>query len=130
MTLLISGFTKESFVFLNNHPEVLVDASILSAAAVLAQWFIYSLVQDFGALVFAATMNVRQVASILASYIYFHHTISIGQVISLIIGAAFLFSKSCSNLLCDLREMKPLVRHQQDMDDLKKNTRISLPSPP
>merc|ERR1719464_2723320 len=124
---MISGYTKDSFVFIKNHPEVLVDASILSAVAVMAQWFIYSLVQDFGALVFAATMNVRQVASILASYIIFHHSITVGQFISLVLGAIFLFSKSCTHLICDTREMKPLVRHQQDVEEIKSPTRMSLP---
>ena len=32
------------------------------------RFFIYSQIKEFGALVFAATMNVRQVVSILVSY--------------------------------------------------------------
>ena len=36
-------------------------------------WCIYSQIKEFGALVFAATMNVRQVVSILVSYVTWHH---------------------------------------------------------
>ena len=34
-----------------------------------SRFFIYSQIKEFGALVFAATMNVRQVVSILVSYV-------------------------------------------------------------
>eukprot|EP00450_Noctiluca_scintillans_P039499 CAMPEP_0194478788 /NCGR_PEP_ID=MMETSP0253-20130528/2124_1 /TAXON_ID=2966 /ORGANISM="Noctiluca scintillans" /LENGTH=158 /DNA_ID=CAMNT_0039317931 /DNA_START=45 /DNA_END=518 /DNA_ORIENTATION=+ len=54
------GFTK-AFAFIFAHPVFLTDVMLLSTSAVSAQWFIYSQVKEFGALVFAATMNVRQV---------------------------------------------------------------------
>ena len=38
------------------------------------RFFIYSQIKEFGALVFAATMNVRQVVSILVSYAAFAQT--------------------------------------------------------
>ena len=38
-----------------------MDATLLSTSAVSEQWFIYSQVKEFGALVFAATMDVRRV---------------------------------------------------------------------
>jgi len=37
-----------------------VPGAFLSGAAVASQWCIYSQIKEFGALVFAATMNVRQ----------------------------------------------------------------------
>eukprot|EP00971_Amphidinium_carterae_P347918 6490199-Amphidinium_carterae.1 len=42
--------------------------------------FIYSQIKEFGALVFAATMNVRQLVSIIVSYIKFGHAITPLQV--------------------------------------------------
>merc|ERR1719433_1324877 len=66
----------------------------LSVAATAGQWFIYSQVKEFGALVFAATMNVRQVVSIMISCIRYHHPITRLQVIGLCIVFAALFYKS------------------------------------
>merc|ERR1719191_374127 len=60
ITLLASQKAGEALRFCGAHPAILADAMSLSAAAVSGQWFIYSQVKEFGALVFAATMNVRQ----------------------------------------------------------------------
>merc|ERR1711862_633625 len=75
------------------------DALTLSAAAVGGQWFIYSQVKDFGALVFAATMNIRQVVSILVSYVKFGHSITVFQLLGLILVFGGLFYKSVVGLL-------------------------------
>merc|ERR1719324_1860236 len=61
-TLILSGKLADAIAFTTAHPMFLQDAMELSASAVAGQWFIYSQVKEFGALVFAATMNVRQVA--------------------------------------------------------------------
>ena len=60
--MLFSGGFGRAFAFIVEYPRLLVDAMTLSGAAVAGQWFIYSQVKEFGALVFAATMNVRQVS--------------------------------------------------------------------
>jgi adenosine 3'-phospho 5'-phosphosulfate transporter B2 len=88
--LLISGNIKKSFTFGNTHPEIYVDVSTLSAAAVVAQWFIYTQVMENGALAFAATMNVRQVISVVCSYLAYHHAITVMQIIGLGIVATSL----------------------------------------
>merc|ERR1740117_2149258 len=67
-TLIASGRLTHAIGFATSHPAFVWDSVTLSAAAVGGQWFIYSQVKEFGALVFAATMNVRQVVSILISY--------------------------------------------------------------
>merc|ERR1719181_1175232 len=84
-TLIVSGRLTEAIAFAGGHPAFVRDAMSLSAAAVGGQWFIYSQVKEFGALVFAATMNVRQVVSILVSYATYHHPITPWQVIGLVI---------------------------------------------
>merc|ERR550537_584014 len=82
----------------------------LSAAAVTGQWFIYSQVKEFGALVFAATMNVRQVVSILLSYAKYGHSITELQVLGLLLVFGGLFYKSFEGLLfAPVGEKKPLV---------------------
>lgn len=93
-TLLLSGQIFAALGFAGRHPDFLVHAGSLSAAAVAGQFFIYSLVKEFGALALAATMNVRQVLSILNSYVLYGHPISILQFLGLCMVFAALFYKS------------------------------------
>lgn len=93
-TLLVSGGSSKALEFISRHPAIMGDASLLSASAVGGQFFIYSLVKEFGALALAATMNVRQVLSILVSYMIYSHSISLMQVSGLIVVFGTLFYKS------------------------------------
>jgi len=108
-SLIVSGFTSESFSFCARHPSLIGDASLLSAAAVAAQWFIFSQVQEYGALVFAATMNIRQVVSILASYVAYGHSITVLQIIGLVAIFAMLLLRSVGGILKDGRETSNLI---------------------
>merc|ERR1719245_1815336 len=94
ITLLASRTLVKSFLFCGHHPVFIRDAVILSASAVSGQWFIYSQVKEFGALVFAAPMNLRQVISILVSYATYKHSITGLQIIGLLLVFAGLFYKS------------------------------------
>jgi adenosine 3'-phospho 5'-phosphosulfate transporter B2 len=111
ITLLASGQAGVAFAFCGQHPALMADAMSLSAAAVGGQWFIYSQVKEFGALVFAATMNLRQVVSILVSYATYHHTITGLQVIGLLLVFGGLFYKSYDGLSTQpaKKEMDPLL---------------------
>merc|ERR1719272_1313393 len=72
------------------------DAMYLRGAAVGGQWVIYSQGKEFGALVFAATMNVRQIISILLSYRTYGHTVTALQCTGLMAVFTALFYKSFS----------------------------------
>jgi len=98
-TLILSGTLGDAFAFAAEHPAFVRDAMSLSAAAVGGQWFIYSQVKEFGALVFAATMNVRQVVSILISYATYGHSITGLQIIGLGLVFGGLFYKSYIGLV-------------------------------
>eukprot|EP00929_Paragymnodinium_shiwhaense_P036801 TRINITY_DN19690_c0_g1_i1.p1 TRINITY_DN19690_c0_g1~~TRINITY_DN19690_c0_g1_i1.p1 ORF type:complete len:354 (-),score=78.05 TRINITY_DN19690_c0_g1_i1:89-1150(-) len=98
VTLLLSGSLLPALTFAGAHPAFVTDAGMLSASAVCGQWFIYSQVKEFGALVFAATMNVRQVVSILVSYSAYGHTITLTQAFGLALVFAALFYKSCDGM--------------------------------
>merc|ERR1719352_512177 len=117
-TLVASGRLSEALGFASAHPLFVQDAMSLSAAAVACQWFIYSQVKEFGALVFAATMNVRQVVSILISYAKYGHSITMLQIVGLIIIFGALFYKSFSGLLLAKDEKKeeraPLVEKKEE----------------
>merc|ERR1719473_2056331 len=101
--LLVAGQFGTAFDFIANYPLVVYDAATLSAAAVAGQFFIYSMVKDFGALVFAATMNVRQVASILLSYYSYSHPISTWQIMGLGLVFGALFYRSAVSLSAERR---------------------------
>lgn len=94
ITLIATGSLVPAFGFWGSHGRFLLDSLVLSVSAVGGQFFIFSQVKEFGALVFAATMNVRQVVSIIVSYIHFHHRITGWQVLGLLVVFAALFYKS------------------------------------
>jgi len=93
-TLLVSGKTGEVLSFCSAYPSFMMHASLLSAAAVSGQFFIYSQVKEFGALALAATMNLRQVISILVSYVMYSHPITILQLLGLVVVFGALGYKS------------------------------------
>jgi len=94
VSLLVTGGFAEALAFCVAHPAFIWDASMLSGAAVGGQFFIYSMVKEFGALSFAATMNVRQVASIVVSYLVYSKPITLLQILGLFLVFGALFYKS------------------------------------
>jgi adenosine 3'-phospho 5'-phosphosulfate transporter B2 len=106
-----------AWAFVGRHPVLLGDATALSLAAVGGQWFIYSQVKEFGALVFAATMNVRQVVSILVSYATYHHPISGWQILGLILVFGALFFKSWTAIRTE-RKQKQLEQNPDEQAPL------------
>jgi len=94
ITLLLTNSFAPALRFIFAYPSFVVDAVVLSSSAATSQWFIYSQVQDFGAVVFAATMNVRQVVSIIMSYVTYGHMITWQQLAGLMMVFAALFYKS------------------------------------
>jgi len=111
ITLLASNSFVSSLKFWVSHPAFMLDAAVLSASAATSQWFIYSQVKEFGALAFAATMNVRQMVSIIVSYLKFGHFISPWQVLGLAAVFGALFYKSYKGFM-EARDgvMEPLVK--------------------
>jgi len=130
-TLLITNDLIPAFRFWGSHPRFFVDALMLSASAVGGQYFIFSQVKEFGALVFAATMNVRQVVSIIISYIRFHHNITGLQVLGLAVVFLALFYKSFSGLresLTSKQEKEPLVPNK-DPEAVEDNRAVDNTEP-
>merc|ERR1719161_2963481 len=98
LSLFIFGGFSEAIAFCMAHPQIILDASMLSAGAVGGQFFIYSMVKEFGALAFAATMNVRQVVSIILSSIMYTKPINFLQIIGLAFVFGALFYKSFDSM--------------------------------
>jgi len=118
-TLIASGRIGHAIGFAAGHTGFVWDAMTLSGAAVAGQWFIYSQVKEFGALVFAATMNVRQVVSILISYAKYGHSITSLQILGLLLVFGGLFYKSFAGLYSDSgksKEKTPLIEKTEGGD--------------
>jgi len=114
VTLISSGTLTPALAFCWSHSRFVLDAVLLSGSAVGGQFFIYSQVKEFGALVFAATMNVRQVVSILVSYATYGHSITVLQVLGL--GAVFaaLFYKSYAGMVAAPTDAEKQALLQQE----------------
>jgi adenosine 3'-phospho 5'-phosphosulfate transporter B2 len=92
--LVTFGGFPQSFAFAARHPTFLVDALLLSCSATFGQVFIYSTIFWFGALVFAATMNLRQLVSILISVGYYAHPVTLVQWLGVALCFSGLFLKT------------------------------------
>lgn len=103
LVLVSTGELVPSLVFCADHPKFPLDALALSGASVTSQFFIVSMVKDFGALALAATMNVRQLLSILLSCWTYGHSLTIFQVLALVIVFATLMAKSTIRICRKLR---------------------------
>jgi len=112
VSLLVSGGFSEALAFCAAHPAFIMDAGFLSGAAVGGQFFIYSMVKEFGALSFAATMNVRQVASIIVSYIVYSKPITMLQIVGLVMVFGALFYKSIAGVIAS-RDKERLLQEGQ-----------------
>jgi len=93
-TLLAMGSFVECLAFSARHSDFLWNVLLLSVVAAASQYFIYSQVQEFGALAFAATINVRQVVSILVSNAAYAHALTRLQSSGLAVVFGALFYKS------------------------------------
>mmetsp|Transcript_1372 Transcript_1372/g.2135 ORF Transcript_1372/g.2135 Transcript_1372/m.2135 type:complete len:348 (-) Transcript_1372:36-1079(-) len=115
-TVLVSGNMPTAIGFCFAHPLFFFHAMMLSAAAVAGQFFIYSMVKEYGALVFAMTMNLRQVVSILISYSMYGHTINLLQAMGLCVVFGCLFYKSSFSGSKESNANKPVPVPQTEVE--------------
>merc|ERR1740123_1037360 len=106
-SLLLSGSGPVAIEFCFRHSDFVAHAMTLSGAAVAGQFCIYSLVKEFGALTLAATMNLRQVLSILVSYLFYVHPITVMQLFGLVLVFGALFYKSYDGFKSQQEKPKP-----------------------
>lgn len=109
LSLLVgTGMFSKALAFSTSHPRFMIDALAISGAAVGGQFFIYSMVEEFGALAFAAAMNVRQVVSISISYAIYSKPITVMQICGLTVVFSALFFKSVKSFGTSLERL-PLI---------------------
>lgn len=90
--LLAMGQLFPAMAFSMRHQQFVYDAFWLSGASAANQFFMYDVIANFGAVYLAATMNVRQVCSIMLSYAMYAHAVTQEQVfgLAMVIGGIFL----------------------------------------
>ena len=62
--------------FVYSHPQMHFHLIVFTVTATLGQLFIFQTIKNFGAVVFAITMNTRIILSILASCAIYSHSVS------------------------------------------------------
>jgi len=120
--LLLTGSAGSATNFFLEHRDFAMDTTVLSAAAVASQYFIYAQVQEFGALAMAATMNVRQICAIICSYAWYGHFITNPQIFALSLVFSALTCKAWMNYkeTPDLSEKLRLLQAPEDSAEVPK----------
>lgn len=116
------GHIGPSFAFASAHHGFVKDAMVLSSTAVASQFFIYSQVTEFGAFVMAATMNLRQIGSIIVSCWKFQHSLTSLQMVGLDIVFGTLLYRSYKALV------HTATTERQAVDSAEKEPLLSKPS--
>lgn len=116
-----------AFAFAKAHPGFVQDAMILSSTAVASQFFIYSQVTEFGAFVLAATMNLRQIGSIVVSCLRYNHSLTRWQMLGLdLVFGSILYRSYATYINYSSAEREPLVS-KSETEPLISNSAGGLP---
>merc|ERR1719265_2944859 len=114
--LLATGGLSSGLKFCMDHPLFLLHATFISIVAMLSQLCIYPMIQEYGALAFAMTMNIRQVVSILASYAIYSKPVTVAQILGLSLIFSALYYKALNSaheadekMLFEPDEKRPLL---------------------
>lgn len=91
--LVFTGGMRQAFIFIAKYPVLLRDSVMLSFCSAFGQACIYSVIKEFGAIVFAGIMVTRQVVSVIVSCMIFLHPLTLGQVVSAVVVFSVLFYK-------------------------------------
>jgi len=114
-----------TIAFCTSHPLVLMDASIMSVSSLSANWFVFALVHAFGTLAFTGTMNVRQILSIVASIIAYHHHVTTIQIVGLSVCCCALLWQVLGDVWPKSSgEQTPLMNEASSLEDGSAKTKL------
>ena len=71
--------------FISFHPKVLTDILLFSTAGALGQLFIFDTLEHFGSLTLVTITVTRKLATMLLSVVVFHHKLSVGQWVGVLL---------------------------------------------
>lgn len=92
--LAASGKVLDSMAFIAKYPAVLGDMAILSFSAVSGQFAITYTIKEFGALLYATIMTIRQFLSVFVSNLIFRHGMTGMQWLGAVTVFGALFYKT------------------------------------
>lgn len=92
--LAASGKVMESIQFLTKYPAVVADMGVLSFSAVSGQFAITYTIKEFGALLYATIMTIRQFLSVFVSNLLFRHGMTLMQWLGAVTVFGALFYKT------------------------------------
>jgi len=92
--LATSGHMVSSFTFVKTYPQILGDMAGLSFSAVSGQFAITYTIKEFGALLYATIMTIRQFLSVFMSNIIYMHGMNLKQWFGATVVFGALFYKS------------------------------------
>lgn len=121
-SLFFSGKLRSALAVFAANPYLVQQSVYLAVLAVAGQWFLYSLIQEFGALAFAVTMNGRQVASVLFTYARYSRATTMLQTF----GLAVML---CVSLVWGMVKTASVTEHKACCDErrpLKEETEAYL----
>ena len=93
-SLVLTRSILYCYTFLTGHMEFATDVVLLSLSATAGQFYIFSMVQEFGALALAAAMNARQITTICASYVLRPQYATLAQSVGLLLLFSGLIMRS------------------------------------
>lgn len=92
--LVASGKVADSIRFLTTYPSVIGDMAVLSFSAVSGQFAITYTIKEFGALLYATIMTIRQFLSVFMSNLLFRHGMTPMQWLGAVTVFGALFYKT------------------------------------
>lgn len=66
-------------------PELTRDCFVLSMSSTIGQFFVFYTISNFGALIFAMIMSLRQILAILLSFIIYGHSITMSSILGIVV---------------------------------------------
>lgn len=74
-----------SLLLISNSRSLLADCICLSLTSTIGQFFVFYTISNFGALIFATIMLLRQIFSVIISYLIYGHNLTLMSFIGIII---------------------------------------------
>jgi len=74
-----------SLLLISNSSSLLADCICLSLTSTIGQFFVFYTISNFGALIFATIMLLRQIFSVIISYLIYGHNLTLMSIIGIII---------------------------------------------
>lgn len=109
LALVLTGDLNRALLFCGGHPGFAVYVFLLCVVSVGGQWLVYTQVKAFGVAIFALTMTVRQVASLLLAFATIGDNISFVQYLGLLVVIISLLQMSRVGLRQTSTEERPLL---------------------